>query len=330
LQFHKLPCVGDTALNTDPKTEGITWISPQSLIKLRHDAGKLPLHSSRIHARQGGAYMSSFKGRGMEFDESRLYLPGDDIRNMDWRVTARTGEAHTKVYREERERPVLIWLDLNASMFFATRGCFKAVAASKVAALLAWSTNAHNDRLGALIFSGNDHVELKPRRGKSAVLDLIGKTCRHPAWNKTSQAETRNTSHALSRLRKVTRPGSLIFLVSDFREMDEQAETHLINIARHNDVVLIQIYDPIEAELPPAGSYKVSDGNNELQLNTADRKLRLQYRQRFEERQGRLVKLCRQHRMYLLSVSTQNDVLASLQQGLGIPTSKHSQFRARR
>ena len=94
-------------MTTDKKAEGVTWITQQSLIKLRHDAAKLPLHSSKIHARQGGAYMASFKGRGMEFDESRLYMPGDDIRNMDWRVTARTGDPHTKVFREERERPAI-------------------------------------------------------------------------------------------------------------------------------------------------------------------------------------------------------------------------------
>ena len=133
----------------------------------------------------------------------------------------------------------------------------------------------------------------------------------------------------MSRLRKVTRPGSLVFLISDFRDMDQPAETHLINIARHNDAVLIQVYDPVEAELPPAGSYKVSDGNNDLQLNTADKKLRQAYRQRFDQRQARLAKLCRQHRMYLLPVSTQDDVLSSLQQGLGIPASKHAQFKAR-
>jgi uncharacterized protein (DUF58 family) len=322
--------LGDIALNTDTATDGITWISAQSLIKLRHDAGKLPLHSSRIHARQGGAYMSSFRGRGMEFDESRLYLAGDDIRNMDWRVTARTGEPHTKVYREERERPVLIWLDLNPSMFFATRGCYKAVAAAKAAALLAWSTSAHNDRLGALIFAGNNHVELKPRRGKSAVLDLIGRTCKHPAWHNSHSRQPRNMGHAMSRLRKVTRPGSLVFLISDFRELDEQAESHLINVARHNDVVLIQVYDPVEAELPPAGNYKVSDGDNNQQLNTADRKLCLEYRQRFDQRQARLARLCRQHRMYLLPVSTAEDMLASLQQGLGIQANRHAQFRTRR
>ena len=322
--------LGDTALNTDKKTDGITWISQQSLIQLRHDAGKLPLQNSKIHARQGGAYLSSFKGRGMEFDESRLYMPGDDIRNMDWRVTARTGEPHTKVFREERERPVLIWLDLNRSMFFATRGCFKSVTAAKTATLLAWSTSAHNDRLGSLIFAGNDHIELKPRRGKSAVLDLIGRTCKHPAWKNAHNIPASNTSHAMSRLRKVTRPGSLIFLISDFRDLDPQAESHLINVARHNDVVLIQVFDPIEVELPPAGSYKVSDGSNDLQLNTADKKLRRQYRQRFDQRQARLAKLCRQHRMYLLPISTQDDVLSSLQQGLGIPASKHTQFKAQR
>lgn len=318
------------ALNMDNKSDGITWISPQRLIQLRHDAGKLALHNSKIHARQGGAYMSSFKGRGMEFDESRLYMPGDDIRNMDWRVTARTGVAHTKVFREERERPVLIWLDLNPSMFFATRGCFKSVAAAKIAALLAWSTSAHNDRLGALIFSGEEHIEIKPRRGKSAVLDLIGRTCKHPAWKHSQSARPHNTAHAMSRLRKVTRPGSLVFLISDFRNMNEQAESHLINVARHNDVVLIQVYDPVEAELPPAGSYKVSDGDNDLQLNTADRRLRQEYLLRFEQRQARLARLCRQHRMFLLPVATTEDALTALQQGLGIPASKHAQFRAGR
>ena len=266
----------------------------------------------------------------MEFDESRLYMPGDDIRNMDWRVTARTGEPHTKVFREERERPVLIWLDLNASMFFATRRCFKAVTAAKAAALLAWATSAHNDRLGALIFAGKDHVELKPRRGKSSVLNLIGRICNHPAWNSTPDKRIRNTSRAMSRLRKVTRPGSLVFLISDFRDIDELAESHLINVARHNDVVLIQVFDPIEVELPPAGIYKVSDGGNDLTLNTADRKMRAEYRQRFDQREAKLAKLCRQYRMYLLPVSTEDDLLTSLQQSLGIPASKHAQFRSRR
>lgn len=318
-------------LSNSRNTEGINQVSQQSLIQLRHSAVKLPLDSGKIHARQGGAYLSSFKGRGMEFDEARIYLPGDDIRSIDWKVTARTGQAHTKVFREEHERPVIIWLDLNPSMFFATRGAFKSVVATKAATLLAWSAAANNDRLGALIFSGNDHIELRPKRGKSSVLNFIKQTCSHPAWNnKATHNESRNMGQAMSRLRKVTRPGSLIFLLSDFREMDKQAESHLINIARNNDIVLIHISDPVEKALPDSGQYKVSDGSNELVLNASNAKLREEYQQRFIHHQDYLLKLCRSHRMHMIPVSTNEDTIASLQNGLGIRTSTSNQFRASR
>ena len=313
----------------DQQAEGITWISPQSLIQLRLLAAKLPLNSGKIHARQGGAYLSSFKGRGMEFDESRMYLPGDDIRSMDWKVTARTNQPHTKVFREERERPVLLWLDLNPSMFFATRGAFKSVVATKAASLLAWSTVSSNDRLGALIFSGEQHTEMRPKRGKAAALDFIRRSCAHPAWEHAPKPQQpRNMNLAASRLRKVVKPGSLIFLISDFREMDEQARSHIINLSRHNNLVLLHIYDPFEATLPTSGNYKVSDGINDVSLNTANKKLRSTYQSRFAEHQESLKKLCRQHRIHWIPVSTEDDVLESLQKGLGIQDSKGSQFRA--
>jgi len=312
-----------------PQAEGLTWISPQSLIQLRHLAARLPLHSSKIHARQGGAYLSSFKGRGMEFDESRMYLPGDDIRSMDWKVTARTNQPHTKVFREERERPVLLWLDLNPSMFFATRGAFKSVIATQAASLLAWSTVNSNDRLGALVFAGDQHIEIRPKRGKSAALDFIRRSCDHPAWtNDPAHHQARNMNLAASRLRKVVKPGSLIFLISDFREMDEQARSHIINLSRHNNLVLLHVFDPFETALPESGQYKVSDGVNEVSLNTTSNKLRSVYQSRFAEHQQKLVKLCQQHRIHWLPVSTEDDVLESLQTGLGIHDSKNSQFRA--
>lgn len=318
-------------------TDNITTVSVQSLIRLRQYAEQLPLRSGKIHAKQGGAYRSSFKGRGMEFEESRIYLPGDDIRNMDWRVTARTGTAHTKVFEEERERPVILWLDLNDAMFFATRGAFKSVAATRAAAMIAWSTCKRNDRLGALVFDGEEHIEIRPRRGKSAALDLIGKTCKHNAWKRNTKHahRPRNMDRAMARLRKVARPGSLIFLFSDFRDdsgntLNGASRAHLVNIARHNDVVLVQVYDPLEAGLPVSGHYRLSDGERELQLYTGDEKLRQHYRERFETHQAQLHKLCQQHRMYLLPLCTQDDVLAELQRGLGIRAGQHSQFRAAR
>ncbi len=310
--------------NTNKQAEGITWISAQSLIKLRMQANQLPLDSGKIHAKQGGAYLSSFKGRGMEFDESRIYQAGDDIRNMDWRVTARTGTAHTKVFREERERPILLCLDINPSMMFATRNKFKAVIATEIATLIAWNSEKNNDRVGGLIFSADEHVEIKPRRGKTAVLDFIRHCTKHPGWavaSKTAASEKNNKrdmASAIMRLQRVTHPGSLIFMLSDFREMDEKALSHLANISRHNDVILIKITDPIETELPVSGNYRLTDGIKELQLQTSSKKIKKQYKQQHEIKSQTFEKFCRQHRIHLITISTSGNAIETLQKGLGI------------
>jgi len=311
--------------NADKKAEGITWISADSLIQLRLQANQLPLDSGKIHAKQGGAYLSSFKGRGMEFDESRMYQAGDDIRNMDWRVTARTGNAHTKVFCEERERPVLLWLDLNPAMMFATRNKFKSVIATEIATLIAWSAAKNNDRVGGLIFSSDDHAEIKPRRGKAAVLDFIGRCTNHKAWSaEHSTSPSRpgtsenNMTSAVSRLRKVTHPGSLIFMISDFHDMDEKALSHVANISRNNDIIFIKITDPIEVDLPLSGSYKLTDGVNELQIQTSSKKIRDEYHYRYLSKNDYLEKFCRQHRIHLIQISTNDNALNELKKGLGI------------
>jgi len=318
--------------NADKQSDGITWVSAQSLIQLRMQANQLPLDSKRIHAKQGGAYLSSFKGRGMEFDESRIYQAGDDIRNMDWKVTARSNTPYTKVFREERERPILLWLDLNPSMMFATRNKFKAVIAAEVASLIAWSAAKNNDRVGGLIFSANQHTELRPRRGKKAALDFIGRCCKHSAWsdetNSTgSTTEDKNHLGAISRLRKVTHPGSLIFMISDFRDMDEKAFSHIANLSRNNDIIFIKITDPIESDLPVAGSYKLTDGDNELQLQTTDKKSRSHYHQKYLKSHQQIEKFCRQYRIHLIPISTADDTFGALKAGLGI-RGNSAQYRA--
>ncbi|MDH4074155.1 MAG: DUF58 domain-containing protein, partial [Gammaproteobacteria bacterium] len=144
-------------------------VSQASLIRLAGPARVLALDVLRVNSLQTGAYVSHFKGRGMEFDESRPYQPGDDPRSIDWRVTARSTEAFTKLYREERERPVLIMTDLRANMHFATRGCFKSVNAARAASLLAWAAHHRGDRLGGIVFGDSRHRELRPRLGRQAA-----------------------------------------------------------------------------------------------------------------------------------------------------------------
>ncbi len=295
-------------------------ISLASMIGLRHAARSLPLKAAKIRAPRSGGYLAPFKGRGMEFDEVRPYQPGDDIRSMDWRVTARTGKPHTKLFRDERERPILLWVDLRTPMFFATRGMYKAVAAARAAALLAWSAILQGDRLGGLIFSEHKHVELRPQQGSSAALHFMKQLVEHPAW--TDHAQTtlgdRDASlHALGRLRRVARPGSLIFLISDFRNIGEEAESHISQMARHNDVDMVFMFDPLERELPPPGIYQVSNEQETLILNTRDEIVRETYRQRFDSHLERWRRRSRLSGMYLVSCSTEQNVLHALQRGFG-------------
>lgn len=299
--------------------DDVVRISQSTLIGLNRDARQIPLSSASIRAQFNGQYLSAFKGRGMEFDESRPYQPGDDIRAMDWRVTARTGKAHSKVFREERERPVLLWVDYRQTMFFGTQQHFKSVLAAKIAALLAWSTANHGDRLGGLIFSDQSHVELRPSRGKSASLHFIKQLAQHSAWSQQQEPEqTQSAAEALGRLQRVSKPGSLVFLISDFRNMDDLAWSRISLLRRHSDVVLISIHDPLEEQLPPAGIYKISDGKNVLNINTYSKSQREQYHQRYLTQQTNLQNRCRKLGMRYISISTQDNYLQALQQGLGL------------
>jgi len=259
-----------------------------------------------------GGHLSAFRGRGMEYHESRPYQPGDDIRSIDWRVTARSGQTHTKVYREERERPVLLWLDLTRSMFFGTQVCFKSVLASKLAALLAWSSVQHGDRLGYLVFSEQQHIEFRPTRGKHAALQFI--------WDMgdTSVGEHQPGLHALMRLRQVTRPGSLLVLFSDFRFLNNDCRGQLVELARHNDIVMIHTYDPLEQVLPAPGYYRITDGVSSVAVDTANPEVRAKYQQRYAEQQQKFQQLCIELGLFRLDIATDDDMIAELISGLGL------------
>lgn len=296
--------------------EGVIYIGQSALIALQSEVAALKLRPTQIRSSMNGQYLSRFKGRGMEFDESRPYQPGDDIRNMDWRVTARTSKAHSKVFREERERPVLLWVDFRPSMFFATRVCFKSVLAAKLAALLAWKATQQGDRLGALLFSESRHLELRPGRGKTAVLRLIRRLSEfsHGVIAKDSEKK-QHEQHALNRLQQVTRPGSLIYLISDFRHMTEQLESTLSRLSAHNEVVLLHVHDPLETALPQAGYYRVTDGQIEAAINASDGQVKKVYQQRFEQQQQQLIMLCKKYRATYRLASTEHTPLEILRHG---------------
>ncbi len=296
-------------------------VSQAGLIRLNGPARAIALDVLRVTSLQTGAYVSHFRGRGMEFDESRPYQPGDDPRSIDWRVTARSTTAYTKLFREERERPVLVVVDLRANMHFATQGCFKSVNASRAAALLSWAAHHRGDRLGGLIFGDTTHRELKPRLGRQAALRYLHELVNHPDW---AHRERRGDEHAempltqaMSALRRVARPGSLVVILSDFVGFGTPARSYLSGVARHNEVLAVFLNDPLERHLPPPGRYRLVSQDQELAIDTVAKPARQDYRRAFEERLASLEGFCQRYGVHLLPLSTEDDPVASLQTALG-------------
>ncbi|MDH5456250.1 MAG: DUF58 domain-containing protein [Gammaproteobacteria bacterium] len=298
-------------------------VSQAGLIRLAGPARAIALNVLRVNSLQTGAYVSRFRGRGMEFDESRPYQPGDDPRSIDWRVTARSTTAYTKLFREERERPVLVAVDLRSNMHFATKGCFKSVNATRAAALLSWAAHHRGDRLGGLIFGDTTHRELKPRLGRRAALRFVHELVEHPDWpnpQRDHSADEKSAdplAQAMSSLRRVARPGSLVVVISDFAGFDRAAQSYLSSVARHNEVLAVFLNDPLERELPPPGRYRLVSPDDELAIDTYAAPARRDYEQAFEQRLDALERFCQRYGVHLMPLSTDDDPVSALQTALG-------------
>ena len=301
-----------------PEDASPVSVSQAGLIRLSGPARAIALDVLRVNSLQTGAYVSHFRGRGMEFDESRPYQPGDDPRSIDWRVTARSTTAYTKLFREERERPVLVVVDLRSNMHFATRGYFKSVNASRAAALLAWAAHHRGDRLGGLIFGDTAHRELKPRLGRQAALRFVHELAGHADWQRRDPAaNVEALRQAMSALRRVARPGSLVVVASDFTGFGRQAQSYLSSVARHNEVLAVFMNDPLERSLPPPGRYRLVSSDDEMAIDTFAGAARRDYEQAFEQRAEVLETFCQRYGIHLMPMSTDDDPVSTLQTALG-------------
>lgn len=305
-----------------PKEPSPVHVTLGSLVALHKAARSLPGNPQAIRATSGDSYLSPFKGRGMEYDESRPYQSGDDVRNLDWRVMARTGKAHTKVFREERERPVFCLVDYRSRMFFATRGVFKHVLAAELASLAAWRAVIHGDRVGGVIFSDTVHHELKPERGRTATLHLLRQLEDAQDWPRDAASQSPAINSALARLRRLARPGSLLMLFSDFQGLDQRGRAHLSYLALHNSMFLFHVYDPIEESLPPPGLYPMTSGRQSWVMDSANRKIAEAHHQRYLDHRTRLQDLCRNNQSSLITCATDEDPQAIMQRALGGPASR--------
>ncbi|WNJ97814.1 DUF58 domain-containing protein [Vibrio ruber] len=303
-------------------SNGVTLCLEELLVYKQHCAAWLPPAKS-LWSTMSGQYQSRKLGRGMDFSEVRRYQPGDDIRTIDWRVTARTGKTHTKLFSEEREKPVILYIDLSATMHMGSRLLLKSVQAAHMAALLAWMSLAQKDRCGALIDLGHRLIEIKPKSHQPSVLALLQKIIdsqkEQLQFSQTEVSANTNgvaassMSDSLTALNRLSPKGSEVILISDYTRYDDDLKPQFNQLRRHNQVRLIHIYDPLErGDTDFRGIEFVADQQQSRWLNFSAKHTRAGIRKAFESQKDRLELLSRSLGIPYTRLSSDSPLLKQL------------------
>ena len=259
----------------------------------------------------GGDYHSNFKGRGMTFSEVREYVPGDDVRSIDWNVTARTGKPHIKIFEEERELSVLILIDVSSSGVFGSKKDLKIDLGVEIAAMLSFSAIKNNDKVGLALFSDKVEKYIPPKKGKKHVLRLITDIINHDFENSNKRTSIKT---AIDFANKISKRKSVIFLISDFIDDNFWNELKFLNFK--HDVVGLQIYDSYERNFPNIGLINIHDsetGENTW-IDTTSKKNRDKFQKNSNEKLDKFSKKCKNIGFDLLQINTDDDYIKFLMQ----------------
>lgn len=250
----------------DPRVH-VTVEHLRSLEGLARGLRFLPRQPS--HSVLNGRHASRLRGRGLNFEEMRNYLPGDDIRSIDWKATARTGEPHVRVFTEERDRPALLVVDQRMSMFFGSSHNMKSVTAAEAAALTAFAVLAANDRVGGVVFDDDQIIELKPKRSHRAVNVFLSQVAERNLALHADRVvpEPMPLNRVLQAVGRMATHDHLVVMFSDFDGIDEETHKLLSRIAQHNDLVLTLVHDPMAESLPSGGRLVMSDGALQIDVD---------------------------------------------------------------
>ena len=291
----------------------------EDLVELQFEArGFSLLPRQPVESLLAGRHGSRLRGRGLTFEELRDYRPGDDIRAIDWKATARLRSPHVRVYTEERERPVLLVVDQRASMFFGSRRTTKATAAAEVAAMGAWRVLQVKDRVGAIIFGDDEVVQVRPRRSRATVMQICDTLVRlneklHPGAGRGTPA---NLNEALRQAVSVAHHDFLVVLVTDFDGADDETRQLVSRLAAHNDVFAVLTYDPLGIQLPDQVGLEVTDGKSVVPVPVSG-DFAASFRDRFQDRMDEIRGLLDAIRIPILPICTHEPVPEQLIEALG-------------
>jgi uncharacterized protein (DUF58 family) len=268
-----------------------------------------------------GRYASRLRGRGLNFEELRRYLPGDDIRTIDWKVTARTRSPHVRVYTEEKDRAVLLLVDQRQNMFFGSRDRLKSVTAAELAALAAWRALDVGDRVGAIVFDDTEVKEIRARRSRQNVMQILGEVVRRNralTADSTVPANPGQFNRVLEKARALAPHDVLVVVISDGFGTDAETERLTAGLAEHNDILMLLVHDPLRLE-PSGPRLTVSDGQLQMDLDLSDPSVRNKVAADYRDEQEQMAHDLRRLSAPLLMISNQGDVVDQVRRLLGVP-----------
>lgn len=307
--LHPEPDLGSPSL--PPFADGVHLSLDELLYYQQHAVHWLPPAIS-LWSQQLGQHQSRQLGRGMDFAEVRQYQRGDDVRSIDWRVTARTGKVHTKLFTEERERPVFVYLDLSSSMNFGSTLMLKSVVAAHFAALVAWLAAKGKDRVGAVIDTGDELFETRATTGNRGVLRLLNLVTEQHDFKRQHHQPDSMTS-ALEALTQLCPKGSEIILISDFNRLAEQDQPRLTALRQHNSIRLVHVSDPLEHGMTEyRGIEQVSSQTRTQWMDFSSRQTRDAMKNHFNQHVEQLKTYAQQQGMSFLTLSNAQPILTQL------------------
>jgi uncharacterized protein (DUF58 family) len=307
----------------DPRRQDTgVYVQLDELVRLQHKASGFSfLPRQPVHSILSGRHASKLRGRGLNFEELRDYLPGDDTRNIDWKVTARTRTPYVRVYTEEKDRSVWLIIDQRVSMFFGSQRRMKSVVAAEVAAISAWRVLSVGDRVGALVISDSGISVVPPHRSRERVMQILKQVVKNNHALNASQdlkPDPGKLNEALKQVSILARHDCLVCLITDGEGLDAESKKHITRISEHNDVLTAFIYDPLEKDLPAAGRLRFADSEGQLEADTSNRKLRLGFQNEFEQRLELIKTASRRFSIPVLPLQTSTPVPEQLREAFGV------------
>ncbi|MFT4848285.1 MAG: hypothetical protein ACI83B_000814 [Sediminicola sp.] len=256
-----------------------------------------------------GRYASRLRGRGLDFEEARPYIIGDDIRNIDWNVTAKTGSTHTKVFTEEKEKPAFIFVDQSTTMGFGSKNKTKAVIAGELASIIAHKIKKGGDRIGGMVYTGDSYELITPKRDSRNIIYFLQKIVdANQSIYKHKEVDFENSlTEVIAKINNVVTHDFVVFIISDFHRYSDSVVQYLSELSLHNDIVLIKVFDELEEQMP-SEKLVVSNKTYQINLNGKDRKLKEKLETSFEDNYKNFKSELEKYKINIFKINTTDPV----------------------